>query len=120
MRKIAKGLYEAWNRFLPAYPEGVVPDEAETPYITYELKQPDWRDQSTYTVRLWYKDTSFQAITEKIDEIAEWVGEGKLLSIEGGYVWLFKDVNFCQFQPLPKEEKDYKCAYLSFVIHALV
>lgn len=120
MRMIAKGLYEAWNRFLPAYPEGTVPDDAVMPYITYEVKQPNWRDQTTYNVRVWYKDTSFQNITEKVDEIAEWVGEGKLLTIQNGYIWLFKDVNFCQFQPLTEDEREYKCAYLSFIIHALV
>lgn len=117
----AKGLYDFWSSFgLNAYPEFAVPDDAELPYITYELKKPNWRDAVSYTVRVWYRDTSYDAITAKCEEIANAIGEGKMFAIDGGFVWLFADSSFLQFQPLEADETPYlKVAYLSMILHVL-
>ena len=120
MKETSKGLYEFWTSFdIPAYVESSVPDDAELPYITYELRKPSWRGYTSYVVRVWYRDTSFDAISEKVGEISDAIGEGKRLKVDGGFIWLFKDDNFAQLQPTEQEDTNLKVAYLSMVIHVL-
>lgn len=119
MRKTLKGLYEFWSGFgIPAYPEYAVPDDAQLPYITYETKEPAWRDTALYTVRVWYRDTSFEAISRKVDEISNAIGEGCTFALENGFIWLFKDELFMQMQPTDEDDL-LKVAYLSMIIHVL-
>ena len=120
MKSTAQGLHEFWNSFgIPAYPEYAVPDDATLPYITYELAQPNWRDSSPYYARVWYKDTSYVGITEKIDEISSAIGEGVRIKITDGYIFLFKDSLFIQFQPFEAVDEYVKIAYLQMICHVL-
>lgn len=114
----AVGLYDFWNGFgIPAYPENMVPDDAVLPYITYDLRFPDWRGYTSYNARVWYHDTSVLPIMAKIQQISDEIGEGKRIAIPGGSVFLFKDNLF--FQMMPSEDEAIKLAYLSMVIHVL-
>jgi len=117
----ARGLYKFWHGFgVPAYPENYVPDDAVMPYITYDLKKPDWRGSISYNARVWYIDTSFGGIMTKIDEIADEIGDtGVRIEDEDGVIFLFKDNPFFQFQPLDEPDEKVKCAYLSMIIHVL-
>lgn len=120
MKNTAQGLYEFWSSFdIPAYPEYAVPDTAQLPYITYELTQPNWRDSSPYYARVWYKDTSYTNITEKIDEISNAIGEGIRIVTDDGYIFLFKDAMFIQFQPMDAVDEFMKVAYLQMICHVL-
>ena len=120
MKETAKGLYQFWTGFgIPAYPENAVPDDAALPYITYELIEPNWRDSSPYYARIWYRDPSYVGITTKCDEVADAIGEGKRLVIEDGYVYLFKDQTFIQFQPVEATDELVKVAYLQMICHVL-
>lgn len=119
MNGTAKGLYQFWSGFgIPAYPEYAVPDDATLPYITYELAQPNWRDSSPYYARVWYRDTSYVDITQKVDEISSEIGEGKRIVLDDGYMYLFKDSTFIQFQPV-EDEDNLKVAYLQLICHVL-
>lgn len=119
MNGTAKGLYQFWTGFnIPAYPEYAVPDDAVLPYITYELVQPNWRDSSPYFARVWYRDTSYVDITRKVDEISAEIGEGKRIVLDDGYLFLFKDSTFIQFQPV-EDDEDLKVAYLQMICHVL-
>lgn len=121
MIKTAKGLYEFWNEFqIPAYPENAVPDDAQMPYITYEVKQANWSDYAPYSVRVWYRDTSYDAISRKVDQISERIGNGYSFSLNGGFIWLFKEDSFIQMQPAQDADLLIKVAYLSMLIHTLV
>lgn len=120
MKNTAKGLHDFWSSFgIPAYPEYAVPDNAALPYITYELIEPNWRDSSPYYARIWYRDTSYIGITEKVDEIRNAIGEGVRIVINDGYVFLFKDTTFIQFQPTEAEDEYIKIAYLQMICHVL-
>ena len=120
MTAVLKELYDFWNGFtINAYPERAVPDDAQLPYITYDLKQPNWRGATTYNVRVWYKDTSYTTIAGKVSEISQAIGEGVRLNAEGVIIYLFKDENFLQWQPVEEEEEGLKVAYLSMIIHVL-
>lgn len=123
MKDVAKALYDFWSSFgLPAYPENNVPysndgvNPVDPPYITYRITRPEWRTQVSTYARVWYKDTSYKAITEKVDQIESRIGEGLMLPTESGFILLFKDLNFCQFEPT--EDSRLKVAYLSLIEEA--
>lgn len=103
---------------LPVYPEDNVPDrDAEgepvrPPYITVQLTAPTWQGKAPFFARLWYRATDYQAIAAKADEIAEAIGEGASVPIEGGALYLYREDPFCQFQPFPGDPT-LKSAYLS-------
>jgi hypothetical protein len=116
MRATATALYSFWSSFgIPAYVEGYVPDDAVEPYITYELKKPNWTSLTVTTTRVWYRDTSYIGITGKVDEIGERIGEGVLISCGEGFLQLFKDDEFVQFQPYEADDS-VKVAYLSMTM----
>ena len=120
MRGVAKGLYDFWSQFnIPVYPEIAVPDDASLPYITYDIRQPDWRGVTFYSARVWYRDTSFAAITDKVDEISSAIGEGARIVLDNGYIYLFKEDNFAQFQPFEDTGDGIKCVYLQMTMHVL-
>jgi len=123
MRDVAKALYDFWSSFgLPAYPENNVPytedgvTTVDPPYITYRIVRPDWRNQVSTYARVWYKDTSFIDISNKVDEIESRIGEGVMLPTDNGFLLLFKDLNFCQYEPT--EDTRMKVAYLSLIEEA--
>ena len=117
---VLRGLYDFWNGFaIKAYPEFNVPDDAKLPYITYELKQPNWRGEAPYFVRVWYEDTSYLSISQKVKQIADAIGEGKRIAVMGGSIYLFKDDMFLQWQPVEDDEENLKIAYLSMIIHVI-
>lgn len=123
MKQVVKALYDFWSSFgLPAYPENNVPysedglTPVEPPYITYRVVRPEWRSQVSTYARVWYKDTSFKDISEKVDEIESRIGEGVMLPTDDGFLLLFKDINFCQYEPT--DDSRLKVAYLSLIEEA--
>ena len=113
-------LKEFWNSFgIPAYVEFTIPEEAELPYITYELVKPDWAEQAPYYARLWYRDTLMTNIMAKADEISNRIGSGIRLEKNGTYIYLFKDSNFFQFLPNEIEDPTQKLGYLSMIIRSI-
>ena len=124
MKNVAKALYDFWSGFgIPAYVQDDIPSDAVLPYITYELRQPDWRGTTAYRASVWYADTSYVAITEMCDNIANEIGEGKRIPCDGGNIWLFKEDDFCQFSPFERVDEDVamslKHAYLSMIMHVI-
>lgn len=116
MTDTAITLYSFWSSFgIPAYPEYNVPDDAVMPYITYELTEPEWRSQIPIYARVWYRDTSYISIAETLDDISNRIGEGLLLSSGHGFVLLYKDSQFIQFQPY-ETDNNVKIAYLSMIM----
>lgn len=118
MTQTASALYRFWSGFgIPAYADDNVPDDAQYPYITYELEFPDWSQEVVASARLWYRDTSFTAMAEKLDEICEQLDPGASIKTESGSVKLFWDTNKIQFLPYDIEP-DVKVAYLSYILAA--
>lgn len=116
MADTATTLYSFWSSFgIPAYPEYNIPDDASMPYITYELVEPEWRGQINAYARVWYRDTSYVSIAETLRNISNRIGEGLLLPSGRGFILLFKDSQFIQFQPY-EVDNDVKIAYLSMIM----
>lgn len=119
MTKTAQALYAFFSGFgIPAYAEYAVPDEAELPYITYQVSEPDWRDETTFYARVWYRDTSFAALNATVDAIRQAVGEGVRLATGGGALYLFKGTPFVQIMPMEGDDT-LRVAYVNFGMHAV-
>ena len=120
MTNTAIALYNFFSSFgLPAFPEYSVPDEAQLPYITYQLIEPDWDDGGTFYARVWYRTTTYTAINAKLDQIKAAVGEAVSLPVEsGGAVYLMKGTPFIQYMPMEGDDT-LKVAYLNFNIQAI-
>jgi hypothetical protein len=119
MTNIAIALYNFFSGFgLPAYVEYAPPDDAELPYITYQLTDPDWRDSATFYARVWYRSTSYAQINAKVDEIAAAIGEGlRIPTPGGGSIWLNKGTPWSQNISNPGDDT-LKEVYLNFILNA--
>lgn len=58
-------------------------------YITYEVSTGSFGNSVSMTASLWHRSSSWTEIQQKADEIAAAIGYGgKLLTIDGGYLWI--------------------------------
>ena len=119
MTNTAIALYQFFSGFgLEAFVENNVPEEAQLPYITYQLVEPDWDDSASMYARVWYRSTSFQSINAKVDAIRAAIGESVSIPTSGGAVYLSKGSPFAQYMPMEGDDT-LKVAYLNLTIHAL-
>lgn len=93
-----QALHSFWNSFsIPAYDETSVPDDAVEPYITYSVATGSLNDVIGLTATIWYRGTSWAQVTQKKNEIAEYIGVGgKTIKLDDGYVWLCRGTTFAQ------------------------
>lgn len=100
---VAQVLNNFWNSFgLPAYDENTVPDNAVMPYITYEVSDSFFGALSdmSQSASIYYRSTSWVDITEKADEIAEFIGRGgRMLAVDGGAIWVKRGNAWAQRMP---------------------
>lgn len=103
MINTAQALYRFWSGFgLKAFTIGTVPDEDENgnlivpPYITYSLVESEPTEPVTGYAQLWYRDTGNAAMLSKVDEIKAAIGNGVVLSCDGGCVVLRPATPFVQ------------------------
>ena len=87
-----QALHAFWSGFkLPAYDENTVPESAELPYITYEVATDDFGDAVALTASLWWRSNSWEDISLKEQEIADYIGRGgRMIAYEGGAMWIQK------------------------------
>lgn len=86
-----------WSSFLPAYDETTVPDDAELPYITYEMVTDSFGAQLALTASIWYHSTDWRDISKKLSEIeSELKYGGTQVRFDNGTLWLKKGQPFAQ------------------------
>lgn len=110
----SQALYSFWSSFgFPAYDENSVPDDAKLPYITYSDATDSLGSVVPLSASIWDKNTSWERISLKADEIAKAIGETGYykMKIDTGYVWMVKGTPFAQRMSDP--EKDIKRIYLN-------
>ena len=97
MTKVA-AIYQFWSGFgLTAYEENTVPDDADFPYITYQLVTDSFENEVILTGSIWYRDTSWLSVNAKAEEISQAIGwGGKLIDCDGGKIWLKRGSPFAQ------------------------
>lgn len=89
MKGTAQALSTYYNSFgIEAYHEMTVPDDAQYPYITYNLQQNTLGEHGTHYVQVFDRSTSNASIIAMADKITKDIGTGKMLECEGGYVCL--------------------------------
>ena len=95
-----------WNSFnLKAYDENSVPDDATLPYITYEVATDSFGNALALSASLWYRDTSWAAITGKEYEIATRIGRGGVIvAYENGAIWIKKGTPWSKRMEEPKDD----------------
>jgi hypothetical protein len=99
-------LHAFWSGFgLKAYDETSVPDNAELPYITYEVAVDEFGANVAQTASLWYRSSSWGEITEKEQEISDYITRGgRVLGFDGGAIWLCKGSPWAQRMNDPSDE----------------
>lgn len=86
-----------WNRFLKAYDENSVPDNAQLPYITYEIASDDFNNTLPLSASIWYRSTSWEDAVSKEKEIASYIGRGgKMITYDEGALWIRKGSPWAQ------------------------
>lgn len=87
-----------WDSFsIPSYDESTVPDDATFPRITHNLVLDSFGYPVLMTASVWYYSTSWEAISQKVQEIADRIGYGgTILPYDGGYLWLKRGRPFAQ------------------------
>lgn len=74
-----------WESFgLDAYNENTVPTGTPMPYITYEASASGLGNRLSLTASIWYRDSSWKAISNKAKEILDEIADGKTFSYDGG------------------------------------
>lgn len=91
-------LHSFWSGFkLKAYDENSVPDEARLPYITYEVASDSFDNPLALTASLWYRSSSWAEITEKEQEISDFITRGgRMVAYDDGAMWIQKDSPWAQ------------------------
>ena len=94
----AAAIYQFWNSFgLTAYEENSVPDEAQFPYITYQLVTDSFDREIPLTASIWYRSESWSGINAKAEEISQKISRGgKIIPCDGGVIWLKRGHPFAQ------------------------
>lgn len=102
----AQALNNFWNSFgLKAYDENTLPSTASFPYITYNTVTDSLDNVVNLYSSLWYRDTSWKAISDKTEEIAQALGSGgKVIKLDSGYLWLCKGTPFAQRMSDPNDD----------------
>lgn len=95
-----------WNKFgIPAFDQYTVPHDATLPYISYETAADDFNHPVNLSASIWYRDSSWAAITAKEKEISEYIGRGGVCVPydEGGF-WLVKGSPWAQRMNDPDDD----------------
>lgn len=95
----AQALHKFWSSFgLPAYDQLTVPDGAQMPYITYVGVTDKIGTPVALTGSLWYRSTGWADITQKADEISEYVNKygHATEKFDNGYIYITGGVPFAQ------------------------
>ena len=93
----AQALHNFWSSFdLPAYDALTVPDDAQMPYITYEVATDSLDNNVFLTASIWYNNFSWKDVTEKSEQIAKAIYDlyPSGIKIDGGRLYISKGSPF--------------------------
>ncbi len=102
-----QAIHQFWSSFgLPAYDVNTVDEDAEMPYITYDVSTGSIGDFILLTAFLWYRSTSWNAITQKAHDIEEYLTtmSPPAIKIDGGRAYFTKGSPFSQRMAEPGDD----------------
>ena len=98
-----------WESFgIPAYEENSIRgideyyDEQgnrhklDYPYITFEMRYGTLDNPVQLTADVWYRNTSQEQISQKVEQIERAIGEGNVIEYNGGALFITKGNPFAQ------------------------
>lgn len=100
MTDVHKALYTFWSSFgIPAYLTGYVPDEAELPYITFEVADGAAMSTTFLTAYVWVKEDNAQR-AELLDKVKDAIPcDGTQLFLPSGMLVLYRNsASFMTYQ----------------------
>lgn len=105
----SQAIHNFWSGFgLDAHDENTVPtgeDTPVTPYITYNVITDSFDNMVYLHASLWYRSTSWAAITKKSQQISDYIGDGGVaIKIDGGYLWIMRGSPFAQRMSDPGDD----------------
>jgi hypothetical protein len=113
----AAAIYRLLNDFgIPAYASSAVPEDAEFPYITYDLVVGAWdTGEISLPFNVWYRTDSEAEPNAKVQEISERIGIGGVfLLCDGGAMWIKRGEPWCQ--SMTDTDDKIKRRYLNLTI----
>lgn len=117
MKQTAKALKTFFSQFsIPAYSETSVPDDIELPYITYPVREPEWREKASFYCIIWCRTKGYADALDIADAVMRKVNEGAKIEMDGGYVVLYPENPF--FQEMTDEDNDTKSIYINMSMNS--
>ena len=106
---------------IPAYASSSVPDQAQFPYLTYDLVLGEWEQgEVNMPVNVWYRTESEAAPNAKVREISNAIGMGGVtLPCDGGMLWVKKGSPWAQAVTVEGEDEKVKRRYVNINIEYL-
>ena len=106
---------------IPAYASSSVPDQANFPYITYDLVVGEWGEtEVNMPVNVWYRTESEATPNAKVREIAHAIGMGGVcVPCDNGILWLKKGSPWAQAMTIEGEDEKVKRRYVNINIEFL-
>lgn len=107
---------------IPAYAASSVPDQAQFPYITYELVLGLWEGtEVNVPVNVWYRTESEAIPNAKVREISQAIGlGGTTVPCDGGMLWIKRGMPWAQSVTVEGEDDKVKRRYVNINIEFLV
>lgn len=109
MNYVHKALYAFWSSFgIPAYLTGHVPDEAELPYITFEVVDGEPFSSNYLTAIVWVKQNGAgneirASYLDKFKNAIPW--DGTQLYLPDGMLMLYRNgSNFLSYYDDPEDD----------------
>jgi hypothetical protein len=95
---------------VPAYAAASVPDQAEFPYITYDLVLGEWgQGEVNMPVNVWYRTESEAQPNAKVREIGAAIGlGGTQIPCDGGVLWVKRGSPWAQAVTVDGEDERVK------------
>ena len=121
----AQAIQAFWSSFgIPAYDESTIPNadtsdhRPEPPYITYQVITDSIGTPVSLAGSIWYRSTRWAEITQKAEQIAEYIGYGhKIIKIDGGYLYITKGKPFAQ--RTSDEDDSIRRIYINLMVEFL-
>ena len=97
MNKI-QALNSFWNSFTwKAYDATSIPDNVPYKHISYEVSSDDFNHPVAQTANLWDRSSSWEEISLKEMEIADYIGRGGIMIVyDDGAMWIKKGTPWAQ------------------------
>lgn len=116
-------IYQFMGSFgIPAYTSSSVPEDAEFPYITYELVQGEWMEgEVNVPVNVWYRTDSEAAPNAKVREMFVRIGRGgTVVHCDDGMLWIKRGSPWAQAVTIEGEDEKVKRRYVNVNIEYLI